>query len=137
DRNLVLEGVGINRRPRLDGLAINNQNFPLFAPARLIVSGIDISSGVMYRTVALAPRDLTLSFSQCSLDNGLQAQILDADDIALLAFKNCFMGSTSIATADHVSMDADTVAGAVSWRLVGYNSLSITHCWFRGGTGAA
>src|SRR5207247_1479098 len=104
-------------------------------PPLLSVSRIDFSGRVKHTTLYYRPRLLQLSFSQCSLDSGFyQVSYMDAEDIALLSFRDCRLGGTSSARAYQVVMESDTVAGNVSWSNDG---ASIQRCWFRGGSGTA
>src|SRR5438552_8336785 len=85
DHEVVLKGIGTSQRPRIFGLGINNSQFSLFLPKPLIVSGLSFSGRVTYNFAAIAPRQLTLSFSDCTLDSGIVIQPQDADEIELLS----------------------------------------------------
>jgi parallel beta helix pectate lyase-like protein/flagellar hook capping protein FlgD len=138
DHAIVLQGIGVDQHPRLEGMGINNLRFPLYdLPKLLSVSGLDFSGSIMYTTVAPAPRLLTLSFSHCSLDNGIEIRNDDADDIFLLSFSRCRLGYISSGVANQIVMEADTVDGVVSWFMPSAPSVSIRDCWFRGGNGPA
>lgn len=134
NRPLVMQGIGLGQRPRLDGLDIFNLNF--FSEPRLLsVSRVDFSGRVDHTINAVHPRNLLFSFSECSLDSGFfQVFSLDPDDVLSLTFRNCRLGGYSKARAWEVSMEADTVDGGVAWSI---HEASILHCWFKGGPGSA
>jgi len=128
ERNLVLRGIGIARRPRLDGLAINNR----FASASS-VSGIDISNTVQYTTAA-NKSPIRLALSDCSMD-GLLVGADDPDAHCSLTLSRCRLGYVA-GGLDDIVMEADTVGGGVSLHLWSH-AVAIQHCWFRGPSGAA
>ena len=132
DHAVVLQGVGMGNRPRLDGLQIFNTNF---WANLLSVSRVAFSGRVEHMTLYVHPRNLVFAFSDCSLDSGFyQVRYLDADDVASLTIRSSHLGGGSRARADWIVMDADTIDGGVSWNA---GDVSIVHCWFRGGPGAA
>jgi len=134
DHNLVLQGIGEGARPLIDGLDVTNENFFL-SDRFLNLTRCQLTQSVSLTTVSIFNRNLDLSFSECSLDAGLnQLVYLDPDDIAKLTINNCHIGGHSSATAFEVFMDADTLDGGVSWRTHG---VMIGHSWFRGGPGTA
>jgi parallel beta helix pectate lyase-like protein/flagellar hook capping protein FlgD len=129
DRPLVLEGIGSDQRPRLAGLQIYNTNFWL-APATLSIARVNFTGAVGYTTLYYRPRQLTLLFSQCGIDRGIQIDNQDADDILLLSLRNCRIAASSRGQIAQVYMEADTVDGGVAWRS---SYAGIQNCWFRGG----
>jgi len=134
DHAVVLQGIGTGRRPRLAGLQIFNSYF-FAVPPLLSVSRIDFSGRVEHTTLYYRPRELDLRFSQCALDSGFyQLRYLDSEDVDSLSIRDCRLGGTSSARVYQVIMEADTVAGNVSWSNDG---ASIQRCWFRGGSGTA
>ena len=133
DHAVVLQGIGVGQRPRLAGLDIYNTNF--WADPRLLsVNRIDLAGRVNHTTVAVHPRNLIFSFTECALDSGfVQLVSLDPDDVASLSFRNCRMRDSN-ARAYQVVMEADTIDGGVAWIA---RDPRIQHCWFRGGSGIA
>jgi len=135
DRPVVLQGIGIGQRPRLDGLTITNQNFLYFPPPDVVsVSRINFTGRIEHATVATHPQGLIFSFSACSLEAGFyQVQSLDPHDVGILTIRNSYLGGESRARMDQIVMEADTVLGGslgMSWSVEG---TSIEHCVFRGG----
>jgi copper-binding protein NosD/flagellar hook capping protein FlgD len=134
DRALVLQGIGTNQRPGLDGMHINNGNFRTDPPL-LVVNRINFTGRVDQTTITWAIRNLQIAFSECSLDSGfLQILSTDPDDVASLSFTNCRMLHSSRARAYLVIMAADTIYGGVAWRA---REPRIQNCWFRGGSQTA
>src|SRR6266498_2244276 len=134
DRAVVLQGIAIHEPPQLEGLAVTNLNFPLFLPGVLTVSRIHFAGRVEHTTVAVHPRNLIFSFTECGLDSGfVQLVSLDPDDVASLSFRNCRMRDSN-ARAYEVVMEADTIDGGVAWIV---REPWIRDCWFRGGSGTA
>ncbi len=134
DRAVVLQGIAIHEPPQLEGLAVTNLNFPLFLPGVLIVSRIHFAGRVEHTTVAVHPRNLIFSFTDCGLDSGfVQLVSLDPDDVASLSFRNCRMRDSN-ARAYEVVMEADTIDAGVAWMA---REPWIRNCSFRGGSGTA
>jgi parallel beta-helix repeat protein len=131
ERNLVLRGIGIARRPRLAGLTVTNRDRP--GPGSS-VSGFDVSGTVTYQNAA-NKSPTWVEFSDCSMD-GLLVYADNPDAHCMLAVTRCHLRYAS-GGLDYISMQADTVDGGVSWHLWGQSAVSIQNCWFRGGTGAA
>jgi len=133
DRAVVLQGIGVGEHPRMNGLDIVNTNFWAQPPA-LRVSRISLSGRVNYMTVQYRPRLLTLTFSECSLESGLELVNQDAEDIWSLSILGCRLGGDTQGSVEEVTMVADTVDGSVAWRA---RRPYIADCWFRGGSGRA
>jgi len=136
DRQLVLMGIGGRKRPRLDGLDLNNGH-NIYSSFHVNVSRIDFTGRVEHTTIFDYPRLLRFNFSECSLYGGFyQVFAGDPYDVEELTFRNCRMSGQSYAQAARVTMEADTVtSGGVAWDTD--EIASILDCWFGGGRGAA
>jgi len=131
DHAVVLQGIGVGQRPRLAGLDIFNSYFWAIPPL-LSVNRIDFAGRIEYTTLYVHPRLLELSFSECSLDAGIELLIEDTNDISLLDIRHSHLGGQSTGVPSVVRMEADTIDGGVSWRTS--PGVSIRNCWFRGGS---
>ena len=133
ERNLVLRGIGIARRPRLAGLMVTNRDRP--SPDGSSVSGFDVSGTVTYQNAA-NKSPIWVNFSDCSMDNGLLVYANDPDAHCMLTLSRCHLPYAS-GGLDYISMEADTLDSGVSWSLWGQSAVFIQNCWFKGATGAA
>ena len=113
ERNLVLRGIGIARRPRLAGLMVTNRDRP--SPDGSSVSGFDVSGTVTYQNAA-NKSPIWVNFSDCSMDNGLLVYANDPDAHCMLTLSRCHLPYAS-GGLDYISMEADTLDSGVSWSL--------------------
>lgn len=130
ERNVFLRGIGQGGRPRLAGLRLTNRDRPA---APTTISGFDVSTPIVY-TNAANKSPITVNISDCTM-GGLQVNADDPDAHCCLYLRRCRL-SYAFGGLDYVAMESDTVDGGVSWKFWS-RGLSIQHCWFRGGTGAA
>jgi hypothetical protein len=138
ERDIVVRGIGVNRRPRLSGLQLTNLNTYI---SGTFVSGFDVAGTVGYTQVR-NKTPIGISISDCSMDGGIQLQAYN--DNCGLSLVRCRLAYASDGGTAYnglgvggITMEADTLDGGASWDLWSQGGVSIRHCWFRGGTGAA
>jgi hypothetical protein len=129
ERNVVLQGIGVDRRPRLNELRLTNLN-----ASRIVVSGFDVAGNVGYTQVA-NKSPIGVSISDCSMN---VIQLNAYNDNCGLSLVRCRLAFASSGDrysglgVGSIAMDADTVGGGVSWIVWSMYSVSIQHCWFMG-----